>query len=61
MRILTGYILAFDNKRVMHGRLAFDPNEQRELELWYVDWDALYSTLRVKTINNNLPQKSTNE
>lgn len=45
----AGNVLAFDNKRLIHGRLAYEdsPNNQRLLVGCYLDWDEIYSKLRV--------------
>ncbi|MWJ27568.1 DUF971 domain-containing protein [Halomonas sp. ZH2S] len=43
-----GQMIAFDNRRVLHGRRAFDPNSgQRHLQGTYLDRDMLESRLRV--------------
>lgn len=38
--------LTFDNTRLLHGRTAFEANEQRSLVGCYVDWDEIYSKYR---------------
>lgn len=44
----AGDLIAFDNRRILHGRDAFDPNSgARELEGCYLDRDELHSRLRV--------------
>ncbi|MBZ9538805.1 TauD/TfdA family dioxygenase [Modicisalibacter tunisiensis] len=43
-----GEMVAFDNRRVLHGRKAFDPSTgQRHLQGTYLDLDLLESRLRV--------------
>ena len=43
-----GDIVAFDNRRVLHGRDAFDPGAgSRHLRGTYIDHDDVYSRLRV--------------
>ncbi len=45
-----GDIVGFDNRRVLHGRDAFQPSDgSRALRGTYMDHDDLYSTLRVLT------------
>ena len=41
-------MIAFDNRRVLHGRNAFNPNSgRRHLQGTYLDLDLLESRLRV--------------
>ena len=41
-------MVAFDNRRVLHGRREFDPNSgARHLQGTYLDRDMLASRLRV--------------
>lgn len=43
-----GQMVAFDNRRMLHGRNAFDPNSgRRHLQGTYLDLDMLESRLRV--------------
>jgi len=42
-----GDLVGFDNRRVMHGRDAFDHNGSRHLVGCYIDHDEIYSRLRV--------------
>ena len=43
-----GQMVAFDNRRVLHGRREFDPNSgARHLQGTYLDRDMLASRLRV--------------
>ena len=47
-RLSPGELLVFDNRRVLHGRAAFDPSTgQRHLQGCYVDRDQLLSRIRV--------------
>ena len=44
----AGALLVFDNRRVLHGRTAFDPSTgRRHLQGCYVDRDQLLSRIRV--------------
>lgn len=46
--LLPGQMVAFDNRRVLHGRREFDPNSgARHLQGTYLDHDMLASKLRV--------------
>lgn len=46
--LLPGQMVAFDNRRVLHGRREFDPNSgARHLQGTYLDRDMLASKLRV--------------
>lgn len=46
--LAPGEMVAFDNRRVLHGRSAFDPNTgRRHLQGTYLDRDMLESRLRV--------------
>ena len=43
-----GDLLAFDNRRLLHGRRAYDSNQgRRYIEGIYADRDELYSRIRV--------------
>ena len=42
-----GELVAFDNRRVLHGRRAFPVTERRHLQGCYVDIDAIRSTARL--------------
>ena len=47
-RLRPGELLVFDNRRVLHGRAAFDPaTGRRHLQGCYVDRDQLLSRIRV--------------
>ena len=47
-RLRPGELLVFDNRRVLHGRAAFDPSTgHRHLQGCYVDRDQLFSRIRV--------------
>ena len=47
-----GQMIAFDNRRVLHGRREFDPNSgARHLQGTYLDRDMLASRLRVLARN----------
>lgn len=48
LRLQPGDLLVFDNRRVLHGRTAFDPQSgPRHLQGCYVDRDDLLSRIRV--------------
>ncbi|WP_439859994.1 TauD/TfdA family dioxygenase [Pseudomonas sp. MBLB4136] len=48
LRLAAGEMVAFDNRRVMHGRKSFDPQTgHRHLQGCYVDYDMVESALRV--------------
>jgi gamma-butyrobetaine dioxygenase len=48
LRLAAGEMVAFDNRRVMHGRKSFDPQTgRRHLQGCYVDYDMVESALRV--------------
>eukprot|EP00752_Nemacystus_decipiens_P000505 g505.t1 len=48
LKLQPGDLIAFHNRRVLHGRGAFDPNAGlRKLEGCYVDCDDAWSRLRV--------------
>lgn len=53
-----GDILTFDNTRCLHGRTGYtdEDNNTRHLIGAYLDWDEIYSRLRVLTLAK---QKST--
>ena len=45
-RLLKGDILSFDNRRVLHGRTAFNPNSgNRHLQGYYMDRDEILAKL----------------
>jgi gamma-butyrobetaine dioxygenase len=47
VRLRAGEVLCFDNRRVLHGRAAFDPSSgRRHLQGCYVDRDMVLSRLR---------------
>lgn len=47
VRLTAGDVLCFDNRRMLHGRSAFDPNSgRRHLQGCYVDRDMVQSRLR---------------
>ena len=41
-----GELVAFDNRRVLHGRRAFRSTERRNLQGCYIDIDAIHSAAR---------------
>jgi len=43
-----GELVAFDNRRVLHGRRAFRATERRHLQGCYIDMDAILSTARAQ-------------
>ena len=50
-----GDIAVFNNSRVLHGRTGFQITAEgnRYLEGIYIDWDTMYSRLRVLTEKYN--------
>ncbi|MDE0319298.1 MAG: TauD/TfdA family dioxygenase [Acidimicrobiaceae bacterium] len=40
----AGETIAFDNRRMLHGRRAFRSTERRQLQGCYIDIDAVRST-----------------
>ena len=47
-RLEPGDLVAFDNRRVLHGRTAFDPGSgKRRYKGCYVDRDQIASRIRV--------------
>ena len=47
-RLQKGEMIAFHNRRILHGRKAFNPSAgRRRLQGCYVDWDELNSRIRV--------------
>ncbi len=47
MQLEPGVMVAFDNRRVLHGRDAFDPSTgERWLRGFYIDWTDIDSRLR---------------
>lgn len=42
-----GELVAFDNRRVLHGRRAFHSTERRHLQGCYIDIDAVHSAARL--------------
>ncbi len=45
-----GELVAFDNRRVLHGRRAFHSTERRHLQGCYIDIDAIHSTARLTAV-----------
>ena len=43
-----GELVAFDNRRVLHGRRAFRATERRHLQGCYIDMDAILSSARAE-------------
>ena len=47
-RLCPGETVVFHNRRVLHGRCAFDPaSGYRRLDGCYVDWEETQSRIRV--------------
>ena len=54
-KLRPGDMMVFNNRRVLHGRQAFDPNTgPRRLQGCYVDLDEWHSRIRVLTGENLL-------
>jgi gamma-butyrobetaine dioxygenase len=48
LRLEPGYLIAYDNNRVLHGRAGFDPTTgERHLQGCYLNLEDLQSTLRL--------------
>jgi len=47
VRLRSGDLVAFNNRRILHGRTAFSSAAGRWLQGCYVDWDGLMSNLAV--------------
>ncbi len=47
IRLRAGDLVAFNNRRTLHGRTAFSSVARRWLQGCYVDWDGLLSNLAV--------------
>jgi gamma-butyrobetaine dioxygenase len=47
VRLEAGHLVLFDNRRVLHGRTAFDGSEPRLLQGCYLEHDGLVSNLAV--------------
>lgn len=55
LKLQPGSVMVFHNRRVLHGRAAFDPNSgSRKLRGCYVDCDQAWSKLRVLRGMNKL-------
>ena len=46
-----GELVAFDNRRVLHGRSAYHSTERRHLQGCYIDIDAVRSAARLAHID----------
>lgn len=55
-KLECGEIITFDNTRLIHGRTGFTDtdNNTRHLVGAYLDWDEIYSRLRVLKTEFNL-------
>jgi len=47
VKLASGDLVAFNNRRVLHGRTAYSPSAGRWLQGCYVDYDGLTSNLAV--------------
>ena len=56
-KMVPGDVVTFNNSRVLHGRSAFKITQasNRYLQGFYMDWDALYSRMRVLAKQFNIP------
>ncbi|CAH3127713.1 unnamed protein product, partial [Porites lobata] len=56
-KMSPGEVVTFNNSRVLHGRSSFIINKQtkRYLQGFYLDWDVIYSRLRVLAKQFNIP------
>ncbi|NNC81908.1 MAG: hypothetical protein HKN94_17330 [Acidimicrobiales bacterium] len=49
LTLRPGELVAFDNRRVLHGRAGFELTERRHLQGCYIDMDAIWSAARQAT------------
>lgn len=56
-----GDLIGFDNRRILHGRDAFESSGKRHLRGCYADHDDLYSRLRVLGHRRSQPSLTTTE
>ncbi|KAL9983474.1 hypothetical protein ACROYT_G005654 [Oculina patagonica] len=56
-KMVPGDVVTFNNSRVLHGRSAFKITEasNRYLQGFYMDWDTIYSRMRVLAKRFNIP------
>ena len=56
-KMVPGDVITFNNSRVLHGRSAFKITESsnRHLQGYYMDWDVIYSRMRVLAKKFNIP------
>lgn len=56
-KLVPGDVISFNNSRVLHGRSAFTETWQgsRFLSAIYLDWDMMYSRMRVLIEKINIP------
>ena len=56
-KMVPGDMITFNNGRVLHGRSAFTitGESNRYLQGIYLDWDAIYSRMRVLAKRFNIP------
>ena len=56
-KMVPGDVITFNNSRVLHGRSSFTITEEskRYLQGFYLDWDTIYSRMRVLAKRFNIP------
>ena len=56
-KMVPGDVITFNNSRVLHGRSSFKITEmsRRWLQGFYLDWDTIYSRMRVLAKRFNIP------
>lgn len=56
-KMVPGDVITFNNSRVLHGRSSFTitGESQRFLQGIYLDWDGVYSRIRVLAKRFNIP------
>jgi len=56
-KMVPGDVITFNNSRVLHGRSAFKITESsnRFLRGYYLDWDSIYSRMRVLAKRFDIP------
>ncbi|KAI8513908.1 Gamma-butyrobetaine dioxygenase [Branchiostoma belcheri] len=50
-KMAAGEMIVFDNTRTLHGRSAYSLQSARHLQGGYLDWDEIYSRMRVLKVD----------
>ncbi|XP_035663162.1 gamma-butyrobetaine dioxygenase-like [Branchiostoma floridae] len=57
LKMAAGEMMVFDNTRVLHGRSAYSPDSgTRHLQGGYMDWDDVYSRMRVLEMDHGIKE-----